>query len=187
MPQTKILLDTNAYLRLAQTIHPLLFVPFGEKEYTLYVIKEFQREFNRQKRLTRNFPWVNLKEFKENRSKSISLSNEDKKNIEIAWSFIWNHNVSQGFGASEVDVRALSVGYVLSIPVVTDDKDMIDLARSLGIKVMRILDLLAIMVDSDHITHEKIKELVSYLHYHDDLPHKYFIRDINKKFRLDIS
>ncbi|MDT8378723.1 MAG: hypothetical protein RQ739_07510 [Desulfotignum sp.] len=92
---------------------------------------------------------MNLKEFKENRSKSISLSKEDKKNIEIAWSYIWNHNMNQGFGASEVDVRALSVGYVLSIPVVTDDKDMIDLAMSLGIEVMRILDLLAIMVESD--------------------------------------
>jgi protein-arginine kinase len=79
MPQTKILLDTNAYLRLAQTIHPLLFVPFGDNDYTLYVIKEFHKEFNRAKRLTRNFPWVNLKEFKENRSKSISLSKEDKK------------------------------------------------------------------------------------------------------------
>lgn len=185
MPQSKILLDTNAYLRLAQTIHPLLFVTFGKNDYTLYVIKEFQREFNRAKRLTRNFPWVNLKEFKENRSKSISLSKEDKKNIEIAWSYIWNHNMNQGFGASEVDVRALSVGFVLSIPVVTDDKDMIDLARSLGIEVMRILDLLAIMVESDHITHDKIKELVAYLHYHNDLPYKNFIRDINEKFGLD--
>lgn len=154
MPQTKILLDTNAYRRLAQTIQPLLFDPFGKKEYTLYVIKEFQTEFNRQKRLTRIFPWVN-----------------------------------QDFGSSDVDVRAVAVGYILSIPVVTDDKDMIDLARSLGVKgvkVMGILDLLAIMVESDHITHDKIKELVSYLHYHNDLPYKNFIRDINEKFGLDI-
>ncbi len=75
MPQTKLLLDTNAYLRLAFTIHPLLFVSFGEEQYTLYVIEDFQKEFNRRRRLKRSFPWVNQKEFKNNRSKLITLSN----------------------------------------------------------------------------------------------------------------
>ena len=33
MPQSKILLDTNAYLRLAHNLHPLLFQEFGKKKY----------------------------------------------------------------------------------------------------------------------------------------------------------
>jgi hypothetical protein len=187
MPQTKLLLDTNAYLRLALTIHPLLFISFGEKNYTLYVIEDFQKEFNRRRRLKRSFPWVNQKEFRDNRSKSITLSKQNKKDVDIALSFIWEQNISLGLGASEIDVRALSIGYVLNIQIITDDRDMIELANSLSIKGMRILPLLSIMIDSNHIGLDKIKELVTYLDYTDDLPYKDFVKDINEKFGLSIS
>ena len=43
VPQSKILIDTNAYFRLAQSIRPLLKVEFGDEEYCLYVIKELQQ------------------------------------------------------------------------------------------------------------------------------------------------
>ena len=187
MPQTKLLLDTNAYLRLAKTIHPLLFVSFGKENCTLYVIEDFQKEFNRQRRLKRGFPWVNSKKYKQNRSKYIALSSQDKKSIAVAETFIWDHNISFGLGASEVDVRALSFGYVLNVPVITDDKDMIELADSLGSKAMRILTLLSIMLSSNHIDIDKIKELVGYLNYTNDLPYKNFIKDINKEFGLELK
>ena len=92
-----------------------------------------------------------------------------------------------GLGASEIDVRALSIGYVLNIQIITDDRDMIELANSLSIKVMRILPLLSIMIDSNHIGLDKIKELVTYLDYTDDIPYKDFVKDINEKFGLSIS
>lgn len=187
MPQAKLFLDTNAYLRLALTLHPLLFISFGEKNYTLYVIEDFQKEFNRRRRLKRNFPWVNQKEFRDNRSKLISLSRQNKRDIDIAYSFIWEQNISLGLGASDVDARALSIGHVMNIPIITDDRGMIELANSLSIKVMRILPLLHIMIDSNYIDLDKIKELVLYLDYTNDLPYKDFIKDINEKFDLNIS
>lgn len=187
MTQTKLLLDTNAYLRLAFTIHPLLFVSFGKENYTLYVIEDFQKEFDRKQRLKKSFPWVNKKEFKKNRSRYLTLSSQEKKNIAVAETFIWDHNISLGLGASDVDVRALSFGYVLDIPVITDDKGMIDLADSLGIKAIRILTLLSIMLSSNHIDIERIKELAGYLNYMNDLPYKNFIKDINKVFGLNLK
>jgi hypothetical protein len=39
MAQTKILIDTNSYFRLAQNLHPLLKTPFGKAEYTIYAHK----------------------------------------------------------------------------------------------------------------------------------------------------
>ncbi|MCK5695374.1 MAG: hypothetical protein KAH62_02010 [Desulfobacula sp.] len=186
MPQTKFLLDTNAYLRLAYTIHPLLFVSFGDKNYTLYVIEDFQKEFSRERRLKRNFPWINQKEYRQNRSKCLTLSTQDKKNIVLAETFIWEQNISLGLSASGVDVRALSVGYILSIPIITDDQGMINLAESLGIEVMRILSLLSIMLKSNHIGMDKITELVGYLDYTDDLPYKNFVKDVNKEFGLNL-
>ena len=40
MPQRKLLLDTNAYLRLARSVHPLLFSDFGEDRICLYLNNE---------------------------------------------------------------------------------------------------------------------------------------------------
>jgi len=34
---TPVLLDTNAYLRLAKRVRPLLGVPFGQKRYVLTI------------------------------------------------------------------------------------------------------------------------------------------------------
>ena len=56
MAQRKLLLDSNAYLRLAQSIHPLLFVEFGEDRTCLYLTEDFEREFARSRRLGTKFP-----------------------------------------------------------------------------------------------------------------------------------
>jgi hypothetical protein len=39
MPQSKFLIDSNVYFRLAQSIRQLLKI-FGDENYCLYVIKE---------------------------------------------------------------------------------------------------------------------------------------------------
>ncbi len=187
MPQTKLLLDTNAYLRLAYSIHPLLFVSFGKEEFTLYLIKDFQKEFERQQRLKRKFPWVNDEKFKKNRCKYLTLSKQNIKDINLAETYIWEQNINNGYGASPVDVRALSAGYVLDIPVITDDKNMIDLAKSMNIKVMRIMSLLIKMHEANHIDKTKIKELVGWLSYTNDLPYKTFLEEVLETFGIDIS
>ena len=44
MAQSKILVDTNTYLKLAKTIRPLLFAPFGDDENCLYILPELNDE-----------------------------------------------------------------------------------------------------------------------------------------------
>jgi hypothetical protein len=73
MAQRKILLDSNSYLRLAQTFRPLLNVEFGDERHCLYVIRELQREFDRSPRLQTKFHWVNEPEYAENRRRSITI------------------------------------------------------------------------------------------------------------------
>jgi len=58
MPTKNILLDSNAYLRLANSFHPLLHEPFGKDRYALYLILEFQKEFDKNPRLANKFGWV---------------------------------------------------------------------------------------------------------------------------------
>ncbi len=182
MPQTKILLDTNAYLRLAQNINPLLFVSFGESNYTLYVIDDFQKEFNKNQRLKNKFYWVNEPEYLENRKKKIKLSRQNKKDIKVAASIIWEQNISMKFGASKPDIRALAFAYILNMPVVTDDADMVELAEALDIETWGILKLMDVMLKADHVNIKDLKAIRDYLDYNKDLPYASFKKEFKKRF-----
>ncbi len=54
---TLVLLDTNAYLRLAKRIKPLLGVKFGQKDYVLTILKDVENEVHRNSRLQFHYPW----------------------------------------------------------------------------------------------------------------------------------
>jgi hypothetical protein len=51
--------------RLAQSIRPLLGESFGQEQHCLYVIKELQKEYDKNPRLKNSFPWVNNAEYPE--------------------------------------------------------------------------------------------------------------------------
>ncbi len=73
---TLVLLDTNAYLRLAKRIRPLLGKKFGQKDYVLTVLKDVQNEVLRQPRLQFLYPWFDADELlaQERLSNTIKLS-----------------------------------------------------------------------------------------------------------------
>ena len=181
VPQSKILIDTNAYFRLAQSIRPLLKVEFGDEEYCLYVIKELQQEFDRNPRLRNKFPWVSDPEYSENRSHRLQLSRKEQKEIDQAFDFMFDHARTAYPGVSRVDVTILAHANILGIPVVTDDGDMLALANDFEIRTFRVLDLLKLMLDCEHITMAKVREIAAYLAYTNDKPREYG-RDYKKLF-----
>lgn len=181
MPQSKILVDTNAYFRLAQSIRPLLKVEFGADNYCLYVVKELQQEFDRNPRLRNRYPWVNDPEYSENRSHRLQLSRKERGEIDRAFDFIFDHARTEYPGVSRVDVTILAHAYVLGIPVVTDDGDMLALANDFEIQTFRVLDLLKLMLDCEHIDMSKVREIAGYLAYVNDKPREYG-RDYKRLF-----
>jgi hypothetical protein len=183
MPTKRILLDSNAYLRLANSFHPLLHEPFGKDQYTLYLILEFQKEFDKNPRLANKFGWVNQTEYLENRKHRIRVTRAQRGQINLIYSYLWPHNIGEGLGASRIDVRALAYGDALEIPVVTDDFQMRELGIIFGIEVWGLLDLLKIMLKSKRIALSDIKTLLIYLKYIKDLPYPSFEKDTNKVFR----
>lgn len=183
MAQYRILLDSNAYLRLANSFHPLLHESYGEQSYVLYVIPEFQKEFDKNPRLKNKFGWVNQPEYKENRKRRIRITRSQKEQIHLTYSYIWDHNISQGLGASRIDVRTLAYGAVLGVPVITDDSDMTELGKVFGIEVRGLLDLLKLMFDTNRIDFHEIETLLDYLQYNKDLPYPSFRKDVIKVFK----
>ncbi len=176
MGQSKILLDSNSYFRLAKDFRPLLNTTFGVDNYCLYVLKELDDEFNRSHRLQTKFAWVELDEYRCNRKKRLTISRKDKKDVSVAIEFIRRHGIDQGFGISWVDSLCLAHGHVLSIPVVTDDTDMLQVGSDFAVRTMKTLELLRLMLDSGHIDKAKVRRIASYWNY---------IRDKPANFRAD--
>lgn len=177
MAQTKILVDTNTYLRLAQSVTPLLFNPFGDDEYCLYVIPELNDELDK-KHLKNTFPWIEDPDYRNNRQHFPKISRREKKSIQNTFEFLWDYVVTELPGPSRVDALYIAYAMELDIHVVTDDEDMIQLANAFDAKVMRTLDLLKLMLDADHIDMRKIQSIVSYWRYIKDTPGQ-----LEKRFR----
>ena len=184
MPQKKILLDTNAYLRLAQTIRSLLGKSFGKENFTLYIHKRFDEEISKSQRLKSKFYWVNDKEYIENRKKRLSLSNKEKEEIETTFDFIWEFQKELSLGLSRVDIYCVATALTLEIPLVTDDQNMIKVCNEYDIKVLTTLELMKLMQDNNHITVELIKQMTEYWKYENDLPTNLtkFKKDIKRLF-----
>ena len=169
MQQSKILVDTNAYLRLAKTIRPLLFVPFGDNEYCLYILPELNDELANRK-LQSKFPWVDAEEYADNRKHFPQISSKQKKSIQDTFKYVWDHVQTELPGPSRVDAWYIAYALELDIPVVTDDQDMAELARAFEAQVMPTLELLKIMLDCGHTDMKTINGLVDYWKYFADMP-----------------
>ena len=179
----RILLDSNVYLRLANSFHPLLNEPFGKDRHALYLIPKFQKEFDKNPRLANKFGWVNQPEYKENRKHRIRVTRFQREQINLIYSYLWPHNISESLGASRIDVRALAYGDALDIPVVTDDVQMKELGITFEIEVWSLLDLLKTMYKSRRIEISDIKALLHYLKYIKDSPYPSFEKDAKNVFR----
>lgn len=182
MESVWILMDSNAYFRLAQNIHPLLKTSFGKNpRYTIGVIQELDAEYNRSPRLQSKFYWVSQTKYAENRSECFNLTRDQKALIEQAFYFLRDFNRDERLSASQVDLRCLAHAYELKIPLVTDDPDMMLIAKEFEIELWGVLRLLRLMVDSGFILEDKAEEITDLWKYLNDVPTN-FHRDIKKLF-----
>lgn len=170
MAQSKILLDSNSYFRLAKSIHPLLDVVFGEDNYCLYVLKELDDEFAASPRLQSKFTWVEDPEYVENRGKRLTLAKKEARAIEHTVEFLTQYKIDNLLGVSRVDIRCLAHSHVLEIPVVTDDGDMLELANAFSIDAIKTLNLMEQMLSCGHIDMNKVRQIVSYWNHIGDKP-----------------
>lgn len=177
MAQTKILVDSNSYFRLAQNIHPLLCRPFGREELTLYIHADLNAEFKFSSRLRNKFHWVSESKFIENRGRSISISTVHKKQIEETYEYLWEYVQDEfltprGKGPSPIDTLIVTTALVLGVRVVTDDRDMIELAKAYGVDQITSLGMMELMLDEGHIDNDKVDQVVEQWIYDNDTPHR---------------
>lgn len=86
---TLVLLDTNAYLRLAKRVRPMLGVGFGQKNYVLTILKDVEEEVHRSGALKFKFPWFDGEDLAAERvAKQVRLSADEKGQLEAAQSVL---------------------------------------------------------------------------------------------------
>lgn len=170
MPQTKILVDTCSYFRLAQNIHPLLAVAFGSAEYTLYAHEALKEEFERTTRLKNKFDWFTQRDYVENRSQLLAVSRKQKAGIDNTFEFMWAHVQEENLKPSRADVRILATASELNIRMISDDRDLLAMAKDYGVHADTSLEVMRLMMDHGRIDIEKVRQVVSQWNYDRDIP-----------------
>jgi len=190
-PPQLILLDSNAYLRLAVSIHPLLGQKFGqdkEESYVLRVIEKLDQEYAKNQRLRYKFHWVKDPPYIENRNlEQLRIPPKQQKEVDLAVSFILGEERRSEFSLSLVDAQALAVGFVKQCPVVSDDGGVQGIGALLEIEVWGTLQLLKLMLNEQAVDLDKCLAIVNYWDSENDLPcgrHE-FILEFKKFFNID--
>lgn len=118
MEKHPILLDTNAYLRLAKRVRPLLGQAFGRKNYELWILGEVEKEVMASRRLRRTFPWFSDDEHKDERlAKALRLKPQERKSVNQTTQFLvelvaqeaWRFIADGGSPPGETDCYVLAV------------------------------------------------------------------------------
>ncbi|MDD2711257.1 MAG: hypothetical protein PHV34_25045 [Verrucomicrobiae bacterium] len=180
-----VLLDSNAYFRFALSIHPLLKELFGESpQYSLHVLAELDDEYNTSTRLRHKFEWVRNSEYRQDRqAKRYELRGMARSEALNAASFLVSYADSRQLNLSREDLKALAVGFVKQVPVVTDDRAMQEVAKAHSIECWNSVMLLKVMVTAGRIDMDKVTEMLEYLDYENDLPmSKNKLRKIFKEY-----
>lgn len=192
MAQTKILIDTNSYYRLAQNLHPLMCSPFGDQDYTIYAHKDLNAELRHVSHLKSKckLRWVYETRYLDNRRRSVTIPANKQDDIDRNYKYMWQTSLSDfydidGKGPSDVDTLILATALALDIYVITDDQDMIKLAKEYEVKQMTSMGLLKLMLDEGRIDYEKVTMVVEQWQYDNDIPHKNWKKEYKTLFKKE--
>lgn len=174
---TLVLLDTNAYLRLAKRVRPLLGKKFGQKDYVLAVLRDVEDEVQRNPRLQYKNPWFDAAELANERlAHTPRLNAEEKTTLVVATSVLQGlvqmdpgRFMTRGRSPpSPIDCRVLAFGQIRPAIVVTDDLGMHELANMVGISIWHGPELLKKMLSAKLITNDLVREIFEALETNGD-------------------
>lgn len=164
------LLDTNAYLRIADSFHPLIATIFGTPPCKLRVVPALDQELKRSPRLSSKFHWASSETYGGDRRHYLRVTSEKRKGIETNFQYIRETAQDLGMATSPVDNFCLAYALALGATVVTDDGPMTSLAAEFEIPVIGTIDLLKLMHDEGRASLQEIKNAVTVIEARDDIP-----------------
>lgn len=173
-----VVLDTNAYLRLAKRIQPFLGKEFGQKRYKLTILKLVEDEVHRQPRLKSHYPWFSEEQYKDERlAKRVNLSKVEKTKVDVTTKSLLQYvarnasDFTRGGRSppSREDCYCLAFGQVRPAIVVTDDIGMHDLAKVFDLPVWHGYEVLKKMLTAKMVDNDKVREIYAALEANGDM------------------
>ena len=118
-----------------------------------------------------DFAWVAEPQYVQNRRDGRLLTRDPQKGeINGALEIMTFTAETAGKGVSPIDIKCLACGYVLKIPVVTDDMEMRSLADEFEVATLTSLGLLKRMLEQGYRKPKQIEDIMRYWNLIDDLP-----------------
>lgn len=182
MEKHPILLDTNAYLRIAKRVRPLLGVPFGRKNYELLILAEVEKEVKANRRLRRTYPWFDDDEHKDERlARALRLAKEQRQSIAQTAQFLLDQVAEDarrfiadgGSPPGETDCYVLAVAIELSCSLASDDEPLCRLAADHGIEAIRCYEVVHRLHAAKKLTSLEVVELYEALERNGDLTRRW--------------
>jgi hypothetical protein len=179
-----VLLDTNAYLKLAKRVRPAVGIKFGQKEYVLTIHKSVEDEVLKNARLRYHFPWFdNVEHAQERLAKQIRLTAQELAKVQASQSVLhgWvlmdpsRYTTGGRSPPSPTDCFILALGQVKPAIVVTDDLGMHALAGEFRIPVWHGYELLDKLRSAKVVDAETIREIFDALENNNDLPQTWLL------------
>jgi hypothetical protein len=182
----RILLDSNAYFRLAEIIKGLLSMPFGHPPaIQLRILGGTTYEYYYEPRLRSKFSWADKDEHKdERRIGKLVLKAEEKVQIAKTRTFMLDAARDMNLNCSRFDVECLATARTLEIPLASDDLALCELAEEYDQTTMSTLELLKLMLDEGRISMADIQATVVMWDYLDDHPSD-FLNEFRRLFSTD--
>ncbi len=174
---TLVLLDTNAYLRLAKRIHPFLGTKFGDCDYIITILKDVEDEVHKSSKLRFHYPWFDDSKYKAERmAKQVRLSDKEKLDISNAQSILYNtalgdkrYLAEKRSPPGQVDCRVLAFTQIRQAIVVTDDLGIHLLANDFDLPIWHGYELLHNLRLAGVVTNELIVEIYEALENNRDI------------------
>ena len=180
---TTILLDTNAYLRLAKRIRPLLGVKFNPaKQYVLIVLPDVEKEVTRNRELAFRYPWFEADDHRnERRSNTVRLSADEKRQVLKDQRFILNLSRANATDLMRLgrdppgitDCYVLAVAMLRSWWVATDDEGMHQVGQDFDVTTIYCFEVLHKLMCAGMVDKAKVAEIYAALDANDDLTAKW--------------
>lgn len=111
------IIDTNTYLRIADSFHPLIEIQFGTPVCKLRVVPMLDHELKRNPRLISKFHWACSEDYIKDRRHYIKISNALKLQIEQTEGYL--HAAAQQL---ELNTSVIDVVADDKLPEIADEK-----------------------------------------------------------------
>jgi len=172
-PKKKYLIDSNTYFRLGDNLCPLFpkIITLGKESFCACILGGTFQEYLYQPRLQSKFDWVfNTRHVADRKQGKLRIQKHEASSIKGKKEFVYEGSKDMGLGCSPFDVECLVTAMEKKLALVTDDLDLVRLAKEYDCPVLSSIQLLGLLYESSQISKQDIVDTIDIWIWLEDVP-----------------